>query len=131
VLTLVLDAVQKYEGYFGDPSICRLRVYALPGRRAVAVVTALAGAPTADRAGPLATATLCLAALVFDADPDDIVWVEHYQGGREDRYARVRFDWDDRECVYTNPSRKYVTRESVEALIGQSLGGDGPDPLAN
>jgi hypothetical protein len=142
MLTLVLDAIQKYEGYFGAPSICRLRVYAAPGRPAVAVATELVenpGTSVTNRADLLATTTLCLAAIMFDADPNDIVWIEHYQGVphdpmpafRKDRYARVYFQWDDREARFTKPDWRHITREGVEVLIGQSLDGDAVDPLAN
>jgi hypothetical protein len=67
------------------------------------------------------------------------MWVEHYPvrpndsntAFRVDRYARVTFDWDDHWAQFTNPEWKHMTREDVEELIGQRLGGEAPAPSRN
>jgi hypothetical protein len=59
---------------------------------------------------------------IYPARPNDSI-----PTFRVDRYARVTFDWDDREARFTNPKATRMTSEDVEALVGQRLGGK---PLA-
>jgi hypothetical protein len=142
MLPLVFDDFQTYEGYFANPARCRLRIYAVPGQRAVAIATELPdnpGTSITNRADTLATLVMCKAALMFGTDPGDIVWVEHYparphdpmEAFRVDRYARVTFDWDDHRAQFVNSQWKHMTREEVDELIGLCLGGEAPAPSRN
>jgi hypothetical protein len=143
MLPLVFDEEQKFGGYFGDPARCRLRIYAVPGQRAVCIATELPdnpGTSITDRAEGLATIAFCIAILQFRASEDGIVWIEHHPGRpddpieafRQDLYSRVKFDWDAEQARFCNPRWEHVTRETVEDLIGQPLGGPpAVVPLAN
>jgi len=112
----IIAREQRYRGYHGCASRCRLRVYQ-HGTTTVLLVSEIPenpGTSITNRAEALATA------LVRQyAQGPDWVWIEHYppQGGLEERLHEVRFTWDERGRA-SNPQWERISREAVVALIG-------------
>ncbi len=111
-MTLDVDRIYEYAGYFGRPARCRLRLYRDPDGPAAVLVPELPdnpGTSVTNRAGKLAEAVCS----EFGLDPDTLTCIEHYPN--PDRYRRVTF----RPICW-----EAVTRDRVEALIGQPLDGE-------
>src|SRR4051794_37814330 len=123
----LVDTTYPFEGYFGCPSLCRLRIYADPHPPTVVVATECPdnpGTSVTDAAERLAARVV----RQFGLDPDCLLWIEHHPdrahyGGRPqfpERFDRVEFR-RGRDGSFRKPRWSPIARAGVERLIGRTL----------
>lgn len=118
----VFDTIFEYQGSWGRPARCRLRLYRLANGMTVAIASELPdnpGVSITNFAAELATGVR----RQFIEPGQGLLWVEHYprqeSGLDRETYDRVLLRWDGR--AYRDPQWKPWSRAAIEALIGEAL----------
>ena len=131
----IVDEVYEYRGYHGCESRCRIRIYRPTGKPPVIIASEEAeqnpGTSITNMAEQIATDVSRIHGLAHEP----FVWIEHYDDraisaahrhsagplGRENGESFDRVEFRRVGTRLTHPSWQHLSKEEVEALIGQSL----------
>jgi hypothetical protein len=115
----IADFTHLYRGPRRELAGWRIRLYRLASGLTVVVASELPGNVPRDRRAALVEALAAEIRRLYVASDATMRWIEHERGERE-TFDQVLFQWDGHASA--EPERRPLSREQVEALIGEVLG---------
>jgi hypothetical protein len=114
----IADFTHLYRGPQKMLAGWRIRLYRLASGLTVVVASELPGNVPRDRRAALVEALAAEIRRLYVASGAAMLWIEHERGENE-TFDQVLFPWDSRASA--EPERRPMSREQVEALIGEAL----------